>query len=122
MRLVLKGKNVEITPGLGRLVTARLAKLERRFGESLMSAQCVLSEEKNRFVVELMVHAKQDHILHGMGATGAWGTSLTAAVQKVVQQADKLKGKWQERKRSAASVRKLPPAAPARALGLRRRA
>lgn len=105
MRLALKGKNVEITPGLTRLVEARLGKLERRFGESLVSAQCVLSEEKNRVVVELTVHAKQEHILHGAGATGAWGTSLTAAVQKVVQQADKLKGKWQERKRSAASVR-----------------
>lgn len=111
MRLALTGKNVDITPGLRRLVAARLVKLERRFGASLVSAQCVLSQEKNRVVVELTVHAKQDHILHGVGALDTWGTSLTAAVQKVVQQADKLKGKWQERKRSAASVRTLRPGA-----------
>ena len=122
MRLALKGKNFEITPGLRRLVEARLVKLERRFGASLVSAHCVLSEEKNRLVVELTVHAKQDHILHGVGALDTWGTSLTAAIQKIVQQADKLKGKWQERKRSAASLRTLPPDAPARAPRPRRRA
>jgi ribosomal subunit interface protein len=122
MRLALKGKNVEITPGLRRLVKARLAKLDRRFGVALVSAQCVLTEEKNRLVAELTVHAKQDHILHGMGAADTWGTSLTTAVQKVVQQATKLKGKWQERKRSAASVRTLPPAALVRAPRSRRRA
>ena len=122
MRLSLKGKNLEITPGLTRLVTARLAKLERRFKDALVSSQCVLAEEKNRYVVELTVHARQDHILHGVGSTSAWGTSVTQAVQKVLQQADKMKGKWQARKRSAASVRTLPPAAPVRAPRSRRRA
>jgi len=122
MRLSLKGKNLEITPGLTRLVTARLAKLERRFKDALVSSQCVLAEEKNRYVVELTVHARQDHILHGVGSTSAWGTSVTQAVQKVLQQADKMKGKWQTRKRSAASVRTLPPAAPVRARRSRRRA
>jgi ribosomal subunit interface protein len=122
MRLSLKGKNLEITPGLTRLVTARLAKLERRFKDALVSSQCVLAEEKNRYVVELTVHARQDHILHGVGSANAWGTSVTQAVQKVLQQADTMKGKWQARKRSAASVRTLPPAAPVRAPRSRRRA
>ena len=39
-----------------------------------------------------------------------------------LQQADKMKGKWQARKRSAASVRTLPAAAPVRAPRSRRRA
>ena len=122
MRLVVKGKNLDVTPALKRLVAARLEKLERRFGDALMSADATLSEEKNRFVAELTVHARQDHTLHGMGATTAWGTSVTAAVQKVLQQAEKVKGKWQERKRGAASVRTLPPAATVRTPRSRRRA
>ena len=65
MRLLLTGRQVDITPTLRRLVDARLAKLERRFGEALVSAQVVLSQEKNRFVAELAVHARQDHMLHG---------------------------------------------------------
>ena len=105
MRLLLTGRQVEITSNLRGLVEARLAKLERRFGEALVSAQVVLSREKNRVVAEVVVHARQDHVLTGTGATRTWTTALTAAVNKVLQQAETVKGKWQERKRSAASVR-----------------
>ena len=65
-----------------------------------MSAQVVLSREKNRVVAEVVVHARQDHMLAGVGATQTWSTALTAAVKKVLQQAETVKGKWQERKRS----------------------
>jgi putative sigma-54 modulation protein len=122
MRLLLTGRQVDITPALRRLVEKRLAKLERRFNDALVSVQVVLAKEKNRLVAEVIVHARQDHILAGLGSTGAWGTSLTAAVQKVMQQADRVKGKWQGRKRAAASVRTLPPAVNVRAPRSRRRA
>ena len=122
MRLVVRGKNLDVTPALKRLVASRLEKLDRRFGGALLSADVTLSEEKNRFVVELTVHARQDHTLHGLGATAAWGTSMTAAVQKVLQQAETVKSKWQERTRGAASVRTLPPAVSVRAPRSRRRA
>ncbi len=115
MRLLLTGRQVDITPNLRRLVETRLAKLERRFGDALISAQVVLSQEKNRRVAELIVHARQDHTLAGLGATQAWGTSLTAAIKKVLQQAETVKGKWQGRKRSAASVRTMAPAISIRA-------
>ena len=122
MRLLLTGRQVEITPNLRRLVEARLEKLDRRFGEALMSVQVVLSREKNRLVAELVVHARQDHTLTGIGTTQAWGTALTAATKKVLQQAETVKGKWQERKRSAASVRTAPPALSGRAPRSRKRA
>ena len=122
MRLLLTGRQVTITPNLRRLVEARLAKLERRFAEALVSAQVVLSQEKNRFVAEVVVHARQDHILKGIGTTASWSTSLTAAVKKVLQQAETVKGKWQQRKRSATSVRTLPPAVQVRAPRSRQRA
>jgi ribosomal subunit interface protein len=120
MRLLLTGRQVTVTPNLRRLVETRLAKLERRFGEALVSAQVVLSHEKNRLVAEVVVHARQDHILTGIGSSAAWGTSLSAAVSKVLQQAEKVKGKWQERKRSAVSVRTMTPAARSRAPRSRR--
>ena len=120
MRLLLTGRQVTITPNLRRLVEARLAKLERRFAEALVSVQVVLSREKNRLEAEIVVHARQDHILKGVGASSAWGTSLTAAVKKVLQQAETVKGKWQQRKRSATSVRTMPPAVPVRAVRSRK--
>jgi len=122
MRLLLTGRQVEITPTLRRLVDKRLEKLERRFSDALVSVQVVLSREKNRLVAEIVTHARQDHILTGMGATNSWSTSLTAAVKKVLQQAETVKGKWHERKRSATSVRTLPPAVQVRAPRSRRRA
>ena len=122
MRLLLTGRQVDITPALRRLVDARLAKLERRLNHALVSVQVVLAREKNRYVAEVIVHARQDHMLTGIGATNAWGTSMTAAVQKVMQQAETVKGKWQDRKRDAVSVRTLPPAANVRAPRSRRRA
>src|SRR6478609_1959168 len=103
MRLQIKGnKDVAITARLQSLSEARLAKLERRLNDSLVSAHLVLSREKNRYVAELTVHAKGDHVLHGIGNTAGWSTSLTAAVQKVIQQAEKMKGKWEARKRKSA--------------------
>jgi ribosomal subunit interface protein len=119
---MLTGRQVDITPNLRRLVEGRLEKLERRFGEALLSAQVVLSREKNRVVAEVVVHARQDHTLAGMGATQTWGTALTAAIKKVLQQAETVKGKWHTRKRSAASVRTKPPAAEVRAPRSRKRA
>jgi ribosomal subunit interface protein len=103
MRLQIKGnKDVAITPRLQSLAEDRLAKLERRLNDALVSAHLVLSREKNRYVAELTIHAKGDHVLHGIGSTAGWSTSLTAAVQKVVQQAEKMKGKWEARKRKSA--------------------
>ena len=105
MRLQIKGKQVDISPSLRSLAEDRLAKLERKLNDALVSAHLVLSRERNRYIAELTVHAKADHMLHGIGNTAGWSTSLTAAVQKVMQQADKMKGKWEDRKRGSAGPR-----------------
>ena len=105
MRVQVKGKHVTVTPELEKLAASRLEKLERRFGAALVSAQVVLSAEKNRLLVELTVHARGDHILHGIGNSKAWGPSLTEAVSKVVQQVGTVKGKWDARKRGSKAPR-----------------
>ena len=105
MRLALTGRHVDITPAVRKLVDGRLAKLDRMLGDSIVSAQVVLAREKYRCVAELSVHARGDHVLHGVGSTTSWGASLTTAVAKLVQQARRLKGKWQERKRRGTPVK-----------------
>ena len=97
MRLLLTGRQIAITPALRKLVNARLAKLERRLGDVIVSVHLVLARERYRYVAELTVHARGDHMLHGVGSTASWSMSLRAAVEKVMQQAQKLKGKWHER-------------------------
>lgn len=105
MRLQLKGRQVEITPPLRKLVDARLKRLERVLNDGIVSAHLVLGKEKNRYVAELTVHARGDHMLHGVGSTASWSTALTKAVDKVMQQAKTLKGKWKARKKSAVASR-----------------
>ena len=48
MRLELTGRHVEITPALRRVVEGKLAKLERFLNNGVVSAQAVLTREKNR--------------------------------------------------------------------------
>jgi putative sigma-54 modulation protein len=102
VRLELTGRHVDITPALRRLVDAKLAKLERLLKDSAVSAQAVLTKEKYRLRAEITLHARGEKFLHGVGSAAAWGTSLTQAIDKIAQQAQKVKGKWQERKRRGA--------------------
>jgi putative sigma-54 modulation protein len=99
MRLELTGRHVEITPALRRLVESKLGKLERFLNDSAVSAQAVLTREKHRHRVDITLHARGEKFLHGNGNGAAWGASVAQAVEKIAQQAKKVLGKWQERKR-----------------------
>ncbi len=112
MRLLLTGRNVEISPALRRLAERKLGKLDRFLNDGIVSAQVKLTLEKYRHVVEITVHARGDRMLHGLGATTAWETSFTDAIEKLTQQAQKVKGKWQERKRRATPAKALTASAP----------
>ena len=102
MRLELTGRHVDITPTLRRLVDTKLAKLERMLNDSAVSAQAVLTREKYRHRAEITLHARGEKFLHGVGNSAAWETSLSQAIEKITQQAQKVKGKWHERKRHGA--------------------
>lgn len=99
MRLALTGRNVDVTPALRQLVTRRLAKLGRLLNDSVVSAQVVLHLEKFRHEAELVVHTRGDHVLRGHGQDGTWAASIGQAAEKVAQQAARVKGKWEGRKR-----------------------
>jgi putative sigma-54 modulation protein len=101
MRLELTGQHVDITPALRRLVESKLGKLERMLNDSAVSAQAVLKRERNRCRADITLHARGEKFLHGMGAAGAWEPAVNASIEKIQQQAHKVKGKWQARKRRA---------------------
>ena len=101
MRLELTGRHVDITPSLRRLVDAKLARLERLLNDAAVSAQVVLTAEKNRRRADVTLHARGEKFLHGFGAAPAWPAAVSQALDRIVQQAKRVKGKWQERKRHA---------------------
>jgi putative sigma-54 modulation protein len=102
MRLELTGRHVDITPSLRQLLNTKLGKLERLLNDGAVSAQAVLSRERHRHRADITLHARGEKFLHGVGDAATWETSLTQAIAKITQQAQRMKGKWQERKRRGA--------------------
>src|SRR5689334_1895468 len=101
MRLELTGRHVDITPGLRRLVEQKLYKLERLLNDSAVSAHAVLTRDKHRNRAEITLHARGEKFLHGIGDSAVWEQSIGLAIEKLTQQARKVKGKWKEPRKAA---------------------
>jgi len=99
MRLEVTCRHVDITPSLRRLLDTKLGKLERLLNDRAVSAQAVLTLEKHRHRADITLHAKGEKFLHGVGDAASWERSLTQAITRLTQQAQRMKGKRQERKR-----------------------
>ncbi len=111
MRLEITGRHVDVTAPLRQLIDRRLARLGRVLNDAAVSAQVVLTKEKYRHLTEIVIHARGDHTMRGTGEGNAWPVSMRQAAEKIEQQAHKLKGKWNGRKRGAAGHKVPPPAA-----------
>jgi putative sigma-54 modulation protein len=101
MRLELTGRHVDITPALRRLVDTKLAKLERLLNHRAVSAHTVLTREKNGYRADVTLHARGEKFLHGMAKTASWEASLGEVVDKLSEQAQRVKTRWQDRTRRA---------------------
>jgi putative sigma-54 modulation protein len=101
MRLEITGRHVDVTAPLRQLIDRRLARLGRVLNDAAVSAQVVLTREKYRHLTEIVIHARGDHTMRGTGEGNAWPVSMRQAAEKIEQQAHKLKGKWNGRKRGA---------------------
>jgi putative sigma-54 modulation protein len=93
MRLDITGRQVEITPAIRQLITKSLAKIERILDHRALSGTVVLAKEKYRHITELMIHARGDHILSGIGEGNTWPLSMRKAAAKIESQSQKLKSK-----------------------------
>jgi len=105
VRLVVTGRQLDVTPALRERLERKLAKLERLLNDSVVSVQVVLWLEKQRHITDLQAHVRGDHMLSALGEGRTWPASMTDAVDKVLQQAYTLKEKWQTRKRRAIGAR-----------------
>jgi putative sigma-54 modulation protein len=110
MRLDITGRHVEITPAVRQLIARRLGRLERLLNDAAVSATITLTKEKYRVRTEIVVHTKGDHLLRGNGEGNALPLSVRQATEKIEQQAQTLKGKWDGRKRKGAASRVVPAA------------
>ena len=101
MKLTITGRHLEVTEAARDQIDRKLARLERLLNDSAVSAQCVLWRERGIFVCDLTVHARGDHMLHGLGRNAQLPRAVTLAAEKVGQQAQKLKDRWKTRRRAS---------------------
>jgi putative sigma-54 modulation protein len=116
----LTGRHVEITPAINRLVERKMARLVRVLNSRAVSGQVEMWPEKFRHVVEVHVHARGGHMLKSRAVATSWNEALSQAVDRLAQQAQTLKGKWQERRHEARPVKRTIPE-PAAAVPVRAR-
>jgi putative sigma-54 modulation protein len=120
MRVDITGRHVEVTPQIRHIIDRRLAKLDRLLNDSAISGQVILTKEKYRHRTEIILHARGDHMMRGLGEGNAWPISVRNAAAKIEQQAHTLKSKWGERRRRGSEPRVLrtsgapEPGAPAK--------
>ena len=113
MRVELTGHQIEISQGLRNLVDRKLAKVTRVLNSAGVSAGVVVKRIKVNNIVEITLHARGERFMHAVGSADTWPAAMTQAVDKLLHQTEKVKGKWQERKRRGEAARsvKTPRAA-----------
>jgi putative sigma-54 modulation protein len=101
MRLDLTGRHIDITDRVRGLIERKLARLERMLNDSAVSAQVVITREKGGDRADVTLHARGEKFLHAVGRGGTVSVAMGEAVDKLAQQAQKVKTRWQDRKRGA---------------------
>ena len=102
MRLELTGRQFSITPAVRKIVSRELAPTLRVLNDNALSAQVVLTRDKTQHRAEVTLHARGEHFLHGAGRGRDVAEAMNAAMAKIDRQAEKMKGKWEARKRRKA--------------------
>lgn len=104
MKLTVTGRHVAVTEATRSDLTKRLGRLERVLSNGVVSVQCVISKERQAFVCDLTVHARADHMFHGVGRANRMEIAVQQAVERVGQQAHRLADRWKTRKRANGRV------------------
>lgn len=93
MQIIVRGKNVEVTPALREYVDEKIGRLTRYF-DNLREAIVLMSVEKGRHVVEVTVYLNENGIiLRGEEASNDMYASLDLVLEKLERQIEKYKTK-----------------------------
>lgn len=91
MKLDLTGRNIEITPAIRDFTADKLSKLAKCIDE-IFEAHAILSVQKHRHIAEIVVKGRH-HTFTGTDETGDLYASIGNVVDKIEEQARRLKGK-----------------------------
>ncbi len=99
MAIVVRGKNIDITPALKDYVEKRIGKITKYF-DHLGEITAILTVEKGRHIVEVTVPVN-GMLLRGEEATNDMYTSIDLVIDKLERQIEKYKTKIARKFRSS---------------------
>ena len=108
MRLIIKGRNIELTPALKEYATEKLSKISKLF-DQIIEVTAVLGVEKNPSIsenqlAEVIVYLKKGRI-QAKEASDNMYSSIDLLVDKVERQIVKHKTKLVQRIHSSETIR-----------------
>lgn len=113
MILTVTGRHVELSPAIRQHIQKKVERLKRLLHDSAVSAQVVVTQERNLYACEVTLHARGDHMLVGIGRHARLVTAANAAIEKVSQQAQRLADRWKTRRKLAkGTIRRVPAPEP----------
>lgn len=113
MKLIVTGRQTPVSDGLRNEITRKLRPILRLLNDNAISTQCVIGRQRQAYVCDLTIHARQDHMLHAVGRNERAGVAVAAAVDKIRPQVEKLTSRWKSRRRQGSAPE--PPSWPAEA-------
>lgn len=112
MAIVVRGKNIDITPALKEYVTKRVGKITKYFdGASMGEITAILTVNKGRHIVEVTVPIN-GILLRGEEETPDMYTSIDLVIEKLEKQIEKYKTKLARKLKGGSFKTELIPAAP----------
>src|SRR6185503_6543312 len=119
MKLTVTGRHLVVSEADREEIASKVKHLDRILNDSAVSAACALTRERQTVVCELTVHARGNHMLHGVGRHRLIGVAAAQAVTKVSQQALRLADRWKTRRKAGANASnaRTPPPPPSGSRG-----
>lgn len=103
MKVIVSGRNMDVTDALRDTVQAKLGKLDKFFNKEI-EAQATLSIQKNRHIIEVTIPINGS-ILRAEEVTEDMYTSIDKAVDKLTRQLRKQKNKLENRNNKYETIR-----------------
>ena len=97
MNVEYTGRQFEITPRIREEVETGLSKLAKILGDNFKT-KVILTVEKHRHRAEITINPR-NHALVGLAEAGDMVAAISAAMERIEQQAVKYKARWRTKKR-----------------------
>jgi putative sigma-54 modulation protein len=106
MKLTVTGRRMTVTEATRQQIERKIGRLDRLLHNRAVSAQCIISEERQRVTCELTVQIAGARPMHGLARDAKLVRAVSLAVEKVEQQAARLNDRQRTRRRGS----RRPPA------------